>query len=576
MFLRSLEVKKFRGIVSGRLDLDETTVLIGENDCGKSSLLSAIAVALAGPPEAPPRIEPHHFHRPTDPAQPLQGPVRIELEFVERSAGEWDADAAKPLAPLLPRAPTGNRRLTLVIEAAVPEGDAPPRVHWRIASPGRNGGESRDDVAQLAAIRRMSPMVWLRSGMLLGETSPEPAGRFDGTPDGELGELSAEVEAHYQALLSGTSANELEELKAGYEAARELLRRRAEEYHSAGSLTHTPVAEVLGRRGGTERPAGLALHGSAAQQIGVLIVTGAIIRHGLGKWAAGTVPLLVVEDPEAHLHLMTLASVWGLLEHARAQKLVSTQSETLLAAAPLSVVRRLTRFGGTLRQWRVRPDALGSEELRKLSYHVRARRGEAMFARCWLLVEGETEFWMLPELARQCGYDLNLEGVAVVEFAQCGLAPLIKLAREMGIEWHVLTDGDSTGRDYADEARRFAGGEADWRITRLRERDLENCFWRHGYEEVYLKAAGLHFAPGHKIAGHRVIRRAIKRHSKPYLAFEALAAVTRKDSSGVPGPLRHVVDICVQLAREAPERAGSGEPRGPRRKRRPRQRRSGT
>ena len=31
MFLRSLEVRKFRGIVSGRLDLDETTLLIGEN-----------------------------------------------------------------------------------------------------------------------------------------------------------------------------------------------------------------------------------------------------------------------------------------------------------------------------------------------------------------------------------------------------------------------------------------------------------------------------------------------------------------------------------------------------------------
>jgi putative ATP-dependent endonuclease of OLD family len=576
MFLRSLEVRKFRGIVSGRLDLDETTLLIGENDCGKSSLLAAIAVALAGPPEAPPRIERHHFHHPADPAQPPQGPVRIELEFAERSAGEWDVEAARPLAPLLPSAPTGNRVLRLVVEAGLPEDDGPPQVHWRVVSPGRNGGESRNDVTHLAAIRRMSPMVWLRSGMLLGETSPEPAGRAAAAPGGELAELSAEVEAHYQALLSGTSANELEELKAGYEAARELLRRRAEEYHSAGSLTHTPVAEVLGRRAVVDRPAGLAFHGSAAQQIGVLIVTGAIIRHGLGQWAPGTVPLLVVEDPEAHLHLMTLASVWGLLEHARAQKLVSTQSETLLAAAPLAVIRRLTRFGGTLRQWRVRPDALGSEELRKLSYHVRARRGEAMFARCWLLVEGETEFWMLPELARQCGYDLNLEGVAVVEFAQCGLAPLIKLAREMGIEWHVLTDGDSTGRDYADEARRFAGGEADWRITRLRERDLENCFWRHGYEEVYLKAAGLHFAPGHKIAGHRVIRRAIKRHSKPYLAFEALAAVTRKDSSGVPGPLRHVVDICVQLAREAPERAGSGEPRGPRRKRRPRQRRSGT
>ncbi len=235
---------------------------------------------------------------------------------------------------------------------------------------------------------------------------------------------------------------------------------------------------------------------------------------------------------------------------------------------PLPAIRRLTRTGGQLRQWRVRPDVLRAEETRKLSYHVRARRGEAMYARCWLLVEGETEFWMMSELARLCGHDLNLEGVAVVEFAQCGLGPVIKLARELGIEWHVLTDGDRTGRDYADEARHFAQGEEDWRITRLRERDIEHCFWHHGYPQVYLKAAGWAQPPGQKLRPARVIGRAIKRHSKPYLAFEALAAVSAEDSPGVPPPLKHTIETCVQLAREAPERTGEKEPRPPRARRR--------
>jgi putative ATP-dependent endonuclease of OLD family len=379
--------------------------------------------------------------------------------------------------------------------------------------------------------------------------------------------LAAEVESHYEALLAGTSSNELEELKAGYAAARELLKRRAEEYHSTGSMSHAPIADVIGRRADPRRTA-LAFHGSAAQQIGVLIVTAAIIRHGLGKWAPGTTPLLVVEDPEAHLHLMTLASVWGLLEHARAQKIIGTQSETLLAAAPLHSIRRLTRMGGHMRQWRVRPDVMSAEESRKLSYHLRARRGEAMYARCWLLVEGETEFWVVPELARQVGYDLNLEGVALVEFAQCGLPPLIKLARELGIEWHVLTDGDRTGHVYADEARAMAGAEADWRLTRLREVDIEGCFWRHGYAGVYLRAAGIHDSGDRRSTPRRVIHRAIKRHSKPFLAFQILAAITADDSPGVPPPLKHTIDTCVQLAREAPQRSEAREPRLPRKRHR--------
>lgn len=69
-----------------------------------------------------------------------------------------------------------------------------------------------------------------------------------------------------------------------------------------------------------------------------------------------------------------------------------------------------------------------------------------MFARCWLLVEGETEVWLFNELARQCGYDLAAEGVQIVEFAQSGLRSLIKVAKEFGIDWHVVTDGDPAGK----------------------------------------------------------------------------------------------------------------------------------
>ena len=102
---------------------------------------------------------------------------------------------------------------------------------------------------------------------------------------------------------------------------------------------------------------------------------------------------------------MTLASVWGLVDQIKSQKIISTQSGNLLATAPLHGIRRITRHAGEIRQWQVRKGILDAEELRKLSYHVRVRRDEAVFARCWLLVEGETEFWVLPELARTVGIE---------------------------------------------------------------------------------------------------------------------------------------------------------------------------
>jgi hypothetical protein len=70
------------------------------------------------------------------------------------------------------------------------------------------------------------------------------------------------------------------------------------------------------------------------------------------------------------------------------------------------------------------------------------------------------------------------------------------------------------------------------------------------------QAAGL---PGGAPAPARqAINRAIKRLSKPYLAFELLIAVTQAGSAGVPKPLRQVIDTCVQLARSAPQYCHSG------------------
>lgn len=557
MFLQSLEVRNFRGIAAGRLDLDETTVLIGENDCGRTSLISALDVALSSTADGKPVLRAHHFHRPENAA--AAAPLAITLTFVERAAGEWREADLGALAAITGKPGPAARRLVLEI-ATEPRRDGAEFVaHWRIGAPG--GASLEDDVEALARLRELNPLVWLRSGVLMAATPAErvPA-NGDAAAGGGIAALVAEIESRHAALVSGTAANELGELKAGYAAARELLAQRTEWQHTPGSMTHAPLVDVLGGRAGAQEGFALPRRGSAARQIGVLILTAAVIRQGVGHWARGGQPLLVVEDPEAHLHPMTLASVWGLLDHAETQKIVGTHSDVLLAAAPFESIRRLTRHDGQLSQWRVHADRLSKDERRKLGYHVRSRRGEAMFARCWLLVEGETEFWMLPELARLAGHDFNLEGIAVVEFAQCGLPPLIKLARELGIAWHVLADGDRTGRYYASEAQAFLGNEAAaLRITQIRELDLEHCLWQHGYAGVYQRVAGIHVSPEHRVPPRRVIARAVKRHSKPYLAFEVLAAASEAGSPGVPPVIRRLVDTCVALAREAPARAAPGQ-----------------
>ena len=53
-----------------------------------------------------------------------------------------------------------------------------------------------------------------------------------------------------------------------------------------------------------------------------------------------------------------------------------------------------------------------------------------MFARCWLLVEGETEIWLASELAQICGYSLRAEGCGSSS-SPSAAGPLIKVARTL-------------------------------------------------------------------------------------------------------------------------------------------------
>lgn len=531
MRIATLEVANYRGIASARVDFDETTVLIGENDCGRSSLLSALHLALASGNADRPALQDHHFHR--TPEGHVAGPLAISLRIVETRAGEWDAERLPALSELL--GPPGPQRRSLLLRI---EADPAPAHEARWVITGA-AGEGRDLPAQLAELRQLCPLVWLQGGLLLGCT---PTG--DG---GDAGPLAEAVEMHFRALIEGTGSDHAE-LLAGFEAARELLRQRSQVEASGTEGLLGSIAQLVEARGGP-RPAGLRYHGSAAQQLAILILVAAFLRLPAARSAAAATPVVVVEDPETHLHPITLASAWGLLQHMPAQRIIGTHSEAFLAHADLLQLRRLVRRNGEVRQHRLRRGVLDDEGLRKLGYHVRARRGEALYARAWLLVEGETEFWLMPELARLAGYELALEGVAVVEYAQCGLEPLIRLADELGIGWHLLAEGDSTGRNYADEARKLAGAEREDRLTRLKEPTIEQCLWKHGYAEVFLKAAGVHPSPHHKTSAARVIARAIKRHSKPFLAFEVLEASAGGQQPGVPRPLRRAIEAAVNLAR---------------------------
>jgi len=92
MLLKKLKIEHFRGLKIVELDLDETTVLVGENNSGKTSILHALRACLSflrtGGRSAP--FDEFDFHLESVDADPSTAkPISIELTFEESIAGEW-------------------------------------------------------------------------------------------------------------------------------------------------------------------------------------------------------------------------------------------------------------------------------------------------------------------------------------------------------------------------------------------------------------------------------------------------------------------------------------------------------
>jgi putative ATP-dependent endonuclease of OLD family len=530
MVLRQASIENFRGLRRLEIVFGPTTVLIGENGSGKTNLTDALRLCLDARQEGGGiALRPEDFSRDAAPGAEL----RIQVEFGE-AAGEGCPPAWRKR---LGAAITPRGRLRLRVTGRQEGGGA--RAEWMFLDDRGQpvGGTGRPEL--LAALRELSPVLFIdNSRPAAGESQLR---RFLAEPDSPADPRGNVLRDAARRLVRG-KAGAWEEVSP-------------EELEPAIALSETVLQETVARlwkaRAGKQRRLVATPDGGVQRLMPLLLVLAVIEARGRKAIEPDARPIVVLEYPERNLHPTVLSTAWSIIDVLPAQKIVSTHSPELLALMPIEAIRRVVRRRSETRAFRLLEDSMPKDDRRKLAYHIRRKRGGALFARCWLLIEGETEFWLLPEMAAQLGYDLSAEGVAVVEFAQCGIAPLARLADALGIEWHLLTDGDAAGETYARIAGQVAGAKAADRVTRIEEADIEAMLWAHGYQPLFERVAKMRAGDGRGPSPRAVIRKAIERTSKPALAVEILEEAAREGSPGVPPPLRSVIETAVKMARGA-------------------------
>ncbi|MBM6470493.1 ATP-dependent endonuclease [Klebsiella pneumoniae] len=548
MLLERVEIVGFRGINRLSLMLEQNNVLIGENAWGKSSLLDALTLLLS------PEFDLYHFVRddfwfPPGDIQGREHHLHIILTFRETEPGRHRVRRFRPLQRCWVPCDDGYHRVFYRLEGELAEDDSVMTLRSFIDGEGE--ALVLEEIDELARhLVRLMPVLRLRDARFMrrihnGTVPHSPQIEITAR---QLDFLSRELVSHPQNLSDG-------QIRQGLSAMVQLL----EHYFAEQSSAQTRH-RLMRRRSHDEQRSWRYLDiinrmidkpGGRSHRVILLGLFATLLQaKGTVRLDRDARPLLLIEDPETRLHPIMLSVAWHLLNLLPLQRVTTTNSGELLSLTPVEQVCRLVRESTRVSAWRLGPGGMNAEESRRIAFHIRFNRASSLFARCWLLVEGETETWVINELARQYGHHFDAEGVKVIEFAQSGLKPLIKFARRMGIQWHVLVDGDEAGKKYAATVRGLLNNDRELErdhLTSLPALDMEHFMYRQGFDDVYHRVAQI--PDNVPMNMRRVITKAIHRSSKPDLAIEVAMEAGRRGVDAVPTLLKKMFSRVLWLAR---------------------------
>lgn len=448
MYLSRLTIGNFRQFGEGSHGIDlafapGVTVLVGRNDSGKTAVIDAVRYALLTRDQSYIRVQPEDFHIDQDGQQANEILIRCQLSGLDDDekgafAEYLSYDGADVTlfvnwaAKRRSQSPSARRWVDVSVRSGV-DGSGPTfEASARELLSSAYLRPLRDAAREMSSGRgsRLSQILANVPEISQGETFDENVLPADPDAVSKLSLLGlADYLRHSVRTHEGVSGAETA-INSQYLSS---LFLRGDSLRGRIDLTEGGSDAIRLRRILERLELGLfeASTSTARGYYGlgsnnILYMACELLL--LGREPEG-LPLLLIEEPEVHLHpqrqlrlmdFLSSAAAGKVRESPRAvQVILSTHSPNLASTIPLESLVVLER--GRAYSLAEGETKLGTGDYQFLERFLDVSKANLFFAHGVIIVEGDAEALLLPTLARLLGTNLTEHGVSIVNVGGTGL-----------------------------------------------------------------------------------------------------------------------------------------------------------